>query len=360
MKRLPTSQLVPGMIASQDVLSIDHQMIFPKDTVLTDKLISKLEMYAVVTVYVKTDEPLTDTIDRMIPTEPSYSTWIKSTEEFKVFQVNYETEVDSFKKAMNEVVSRNCDLNVYELLQDALAITAGSTGKISILDMLQNMRNYDDTTFAHCLNVGLICNVFSKWLKLAPDQTELATACGLFHDIGKLLVPNSIITKPGKLSDLEFMEVKKHPQMGYQLLYSKHVADHICNAALMHHERCDGSGYPLRLKREQIDNYAKIVAIADVYDAMTAARVYRGPMCPFHVIEIFESDGIQKYDVHYVMTFLENVASTYLHNRCRLTDGRVGDIVFINKNQLSRPVIHCGNDYVDLAIQPEVSVECLL
>jgi putative nucleotidyltransferase with HDIG domain len=360
MKRLPTSQLVPGMIASQDVLSIDHQMIFPKDTVLTDKLISKLEMYAVVTVYIKTDVPYTDTGDRTCPTEPSYSSWIQSTEEFKVFQANYEVEVDSFKKAMNEVVSRNSDLDVSAMLQDALAITAGSTGKISILDMLQNMRNYDDTTFAHCLNVGLICNVFSKWLKLSSDQAELATACGLFHDIGKLLVPNSIITKPGKLSDLEFMEVKKHPQMGYQLLYSKHVTDHICNSALMHHERCDGSGYPLRLKREQIDTYAKIVAIADVYDAMTASRVYRGPMCPFHVIEIFESEGIQKYDIHFVMTFLENVANTYLHNRCRLTDGRIGDIVFINKNQLSRPVIHCGNDYVDLTIQPEVSVECLL
>jgi putative nucleotidyltransferase with HDIG domain len=360
MKRLPTSQLVPGMVVSQDVLSIDHQMIFPKNTVLTDKLISKLEMYAVMTVYVKTDVPLTEKPDINVPTEPSYSAWIKSTKEFQVFQANYDVEVDSFKKTLNEVVSRNSDLDVYAILQDALTITSGGFGKISILDMLQNMRNYDDTTYAHCLNVGLICNVFSKWLKFTQEQTELATVCGLFHDIGKLLVPNSIITKPGKLSDLEFLEVKKHPQMGYQLLYSKHVADHICNAALMHHERCDGSGYPLRLKRDQIDTYAKIVAIADVYDAMTASRVYRGPMCPFHVIEIFESEGIQKYDVHFVMTFLENVASTYLHNRCQLTDGRVGDIVFINKNQLSRPVVHCGNDYVDLATLPEVSVECLL
>jgi putative nucleotidyltransferase with HDIG domain len=360
MKRLPTSQLVPGMIVSQDVLSIDHQMIFPRDTVLTDKLISKLEMYAVMTVYVKKDVLPTENPVQPVSTEPSYSTWIKSTKEFQIFQANYDVEVETFKKTLNEVVSRNTDIDVYAMLQDALAITSKETGKISILDMLQNMRNYDDTTYAHCLNVGLICNVFSKWLKFTPDQTEMATACGLFHDIGKLLVPNSIITKPGKLSDLEFLEVKKHPQMGYQLLRSKHVADHICNAALMHHERCDGSGYPLRLKRDQIDNYAKIVAIAEVYDAMTASRVYRGPMCPFQVIEIFESEGIQKYDVHYVMTFLENVASTYLHNRCRLTDGRVGDIVFINKNQLSRPVIHCGNDYVDLATLPEVSVECLL
>jgi putative nucleotidyltransferase with HDIG domain len=360
MKRLPTSQLVPGMVVSQDVLSMDHQLIFPKDTVLTDKLISKLEMYAVMTVYIKTDVPYAETPDHSLPQEPSYSAWIKSTDEFRIFQSHYEDEVDSFKKAINEVVARNTDIDVYGLLKNALAITAGNTGKISILDMLQNMRNYDDTTYAHCLNVGLICNIFSKWLKLTSDQTELATACGLFHDIGKLMVPNSIITKPGKLSDLEYLEVKKHPQMGYQLLYSKHVTDHICNAALMHHERCDGSGYPLRLKRDQIDTYAKMVAIADVYDAMTASRVYRGPMCPFHVIDIFESDGLQKYDVHFVMTFLENVASTYLHNRCQLSDGRVGDIVFINKNQLSRPVVHCGNEYVDLTMQLDLNVECLL
>lgn len=128
----------------------------------------------------------------------------------------------------------------------------------------------------------------------------------------------------------------------------------------MHHERMDGSGYPLHYKGPQIDKYARIVAIADVYDAMTATRVYRGPMCPFRVIEIFESEGFQKYDVEFLLVILENIVNTYIQNRCRLSDGREGDIIYINKDKLSRPVVQCGTEYVNLAEHPDLTVEALL
>lgn len=129
---------------------------------------------------------------------------------------------------------------------------------------------------------------------------------------------------------------------------------------MMHHERCDGSGYPLHLKGNKIDRFAKIVAIADVYDAMTAARVYRGPLCPFKVIEILEEEGLQKYGVEYILTFLENVVNTYIQTHCQLNDGRYGDIIYINKEKLSRPIILCGTEYINLAERPELSIECVL
>ena len=198
------------------------------------------------------------------------------------------------------------------------------------------------------------------WLKLSDKEVELATACGLFHDIGKLLVPYSIISKPGKLSDQEFATIKKHPSLGYQLLLSQDVDDHVKNAALMHHERNDGSGYPLKLKGNQIDPYARIVAIADVYDAMTAARCYRGPLCPFRVIEMFEVEGFQKYDVSILLPFLENVVNSCLQNRCLLGDGRKGTIIYINKDKLSRPIVQCGGEYVNLADQPDLEIVRLL
>lgn len=358
MKRLTTSQLIPGMVVAQDVLSIDHQMILNKDTVLTDNMIVKLDMYGILTVYINKAIPLSG--GSVPPGELSYSARIKSSEEFKKFKAQYEKEVDSFKIAINEVVERNAALDVTALLKHSLDMLDKADGKIAIFDMLQNMREYDDTTYAHCLNVGLICNIFASWLKLSPEETELVSACGLLHDIGKLLIPLSIINKPGKLTDMEYNEMKKHPHTGYRLLTSKKINEHICNAALMHHERCDGSGYPLGLKRDQIDRFAKIVAIADVYDAMTAARVYRGPMCPFQVIEIFESEGFQKYDVQYIMTFLEHVADTYIRNRCLLSDNRTGDIIFIDRNHLSRPIVQCGTEYVNLAEEPEIFIECLL
>lgn len=359
MKRLSTQQLIPGMIVADDVMTSNHQMILPKNTVLTDAQIMKLDLYGILTVHVR---------DRIIEqpntppafTGPSYFERIKQSTRFKVFKKAYEEEVDSFKGMINNVVEKNTQLDIKELLSRSLLMVTDVKGHISILDMLHNMREYDDSTFAHCLNVGLICNVFARWLRLSDDEVEMATACGLLHDVGKLLVPHDIIVKPGKLTDLEYHQVKKHSMEGYQLLMSQKIDAHICNAALMHHERCDGSGYPHGLIADEIDSYAKMVAIADVYDAMTSARVYRAPICPFKVIEIFEAEGLQRYDVTYVLCFLENIVNTYIQNRCRLSDGREGTIIFINKPRLSRPVVQCADEYVNLAEEPELCIDALL
>jgi HD-GYP domain-containing protein (c-di-GMP phosphodiesterase class II) len=107
----------------------------------------------------------------------------------------------------------------------------------------------------------------------------------------------------------------------------------------MHHERCDGSGYPSGLTEEGIDDFAKIIAIADVYDAMTAARSYRAPLCAFQVISNFEQDGYQKYQTKYILTFLKQIATTYQSNRVVLSDGRGCKIVMLNQNDLSRPIV---------------------
>lgn len=226
--------------------------------------------------------------------------------------------------------------------------------------MLHNMRAYDDLTYAHCLNVALICNVFAGWLHFSQEDIELATLCGLFHDIGKLCIPDSIIKKPDRLTNEEYDVIKTHTIEGYKILQNQPVNDHIKNAALMHHERCDGSGYPFGLTGNRIDKFAKIVSIADVYDAMTAARVYRGPLCPFTVIDIFEKEGLQKYESEYILCFLKNVVLTYIGQRVRLTNGQEGDVVFINPQQFSRPMIKCGDTFVDLSKQKDIAIERLL
>ncbi len=355
MKRLSTMQLVPGMVVAENVFSFNRQLIVAKGTTLTDKLITRLEIHGVLTVFVVDSLPNVALVPAA-PKEPTYAERIVSSEEFKEFKKEYNINVDSIRDVMNNVVEKNMQLDVSALLQSSLQMVTGSSGKFGILDMLQNMREFDDSTYAHCMNVALICNLLATWLKFSPEDVEMATACGLFHDIGKLLIPHDIITKPGKLSDEEYAQIQKHPVEGYQLLLNQNVDDHVRYSALMHHERYDGTGYPMRLSGNKIDKFARIVAIADVYDAMTAARVYRGPLCPFRVIEIFESEGFQKYDTEFLLPFLENVVNTYIQNRCLLSDGREGDIIFINKDKLSRPIVQCGKEYVNLAEKPDLSI----
>ena len=220
-----------------------------------------------------------------------------------------------------------------------------------MFDMLYNMRSITDSVYAHCLNVALISRMIGRWLKLERHDLDVLTAAGLIHDIGKLCIPEEVLNKPGALTDEEFALIRQHPKLGYDVLKNQHSLDpRIKKAALMHHERSDGSGYPSGVTEDFIDNYAMIVAIADVYDAMTAARAYRAPLCPFEVISNFEKDGFQKYNTRYILTFLKQMATTYQSNRVILSDGRSGKIVMLNQNCLSRPIIQFDdNSCLDLS-----------
>lgn len=358
MKRLSTTQLVPGMTVAEDVLTYDRQLILPRGTVLTDKSIMKLDLYGILTISIENTDGSASS--SLFPQEQAYLQRIKKDPVFPAFKKEYDLSVDFLQDNIQRVVKDNLPLDINELLKSTLRVLGIDRGRIGILDLLQNMREFDSSTFSHSINVALICNILAGWLKWNPQQIELATACGLLHDIGKLHIPRSIITKPGKLSAKELVIIQQHPVLGYQLLVSQSADEHICNAALMHHERCDGSGYPTGLKGNQMDPYAKLVAIVDVYDAMTATRVYRGPLCPFRVIELFEEEGFEKYEVSYLLSFMENVVNAYIQNPCLLSDGRNGNIIYINKDHLSRPIVQCGSEYVNLMEHPDLSVVSLL
>ena len=361
MHKITTAKLVPGMIIARDVYSLDDKFVLPEGVTLTDHTITRLAFYTIPYVYIKDEAELGSKAVPEKTVETSHSAYVKNSVEFQKFSAEFKEDVTHFKSIVNDVVERNAPLDVDLLLHDTLSLLDTARGNIHVFDMLHNLRQYDDLTYTHGLNVALICNVLASWLKLKPEEVELATLCGLLHDIGKLKIPEQIIKKPDRLTDQEYSIIKRHPLEGYKILKKCNVNMHIMNAALMHHERCDGKGYPLGLPAEKIDMYAKIVSIADVYDAMTAARVYRGPLCPFKVIEIFENEGLQKYDTKFIMTFLENVVSTYISNQVRLTDGRIGTVFFINKQALSRPLLKTEDGYIDLMKEPSnISIEAIL
>lgn len=358
MGRVNTCDLVPGMVLDADVYNYNDQLILPEGLVLNEKSITKLSYYAVSSVRIK--DQGNDVTPKVEDTESSYAARLRNTPEFKKYKEDFENTVNEMSRMISDVVLKNAPLETDKLIEDALKLLHPPGGDINVFDMVHNMRHYDDITYAHSLNVGLICNVFAGWLGMNEQEQRLATECGILHDIGKLKIPESIIKKPKKLTDTEFEVIKTHPTEGYKILQRYDVSEHVRNATLMHHERCDGTGYPLGITSEQIDQYAKIVAIADVYEAMTAARNYRGSLCPFAVIEAFEDEGLQKYDTQMIMTFLENIVNTYMMNRVGLSNGKEGDIIFINKQKLSRPTVKCGNEYIDLSKEPNLTIERLV
>ena len=363
MKRVILSDLVPGMVTAEDIFTYNNQLIIAKNTPLTDSIITRLEFYSVMSVRIDDTQPIHDTSAtppeeaQSHPTEQmSYSEQIQSSPQFKEFKEKAEITVDDLRNNINNIVEKGTAIDIDESLEKVAKVFESGNGNLGFFDMLHNMRQYDDLTYMHMMNVSLICRVLAKWLHFSDEDVELATLCGLFHDIGKLTIPDHIIKKPFKLTDEEYHIIQQHTRKGYDILMNQDIDEHVKLSALMHHERCDGSGYPLGLKGDKIDKFAKIVAIADVYDAMTAARVYRGPLCPFAVIEVFEKEGLQRYETEYILCFLENVVLSYMNNRVRLSDGREGEIVYINKNSLSKPLVKCDNDFVDLAKESNLSI----
>ena len=260
---------------------------------------------------------------------------------------------NDLKTFFNDFIHSGGTVNKDALLRETASLIRAQNTTIEFFDMLHNMRQDNDSTYAHSLNVALISRMIGIWLKLPDKELDTLTLAGLLHDIGKTKIPPEILDKQTRLTDEEFQTVRQHPQYGYDILKNQPLDSHIKKTALMHHERCDGSGYPMGLTLDEIDDYALIIAIADVYDAMTAARSYREPLCPFQVIAEFEKDGLQKYKPKYILTFLERIATTYQNNRVILSDGQKAKIVLLNRNHLSKPLVQLDNgECIDLDKSP--------
>ena len=360
MKKLKvlTFHAVPGMKVAENVYTKDNNLIVSKDTSLTDNMITRLEFYDVEEIFIYAEE---DKIQfEADHVEQTYFTKIKQSESFKRFHKAYTNSIDNLKNDFNDLVCNEGDFNIDFLLSEVNKIIYHSDNNIDLFHMLHCIRNYDDTTYIHSLNVSLICNIMGRWLRFSEEDMNIITICGLLHDIGKLMIPPQIIKKPFKLTDDEFETIKRHPLAGYDFLKTKGIDPRIIYSVLMHHERCDGSGYPHGLKGDKIDSFAKLVAIADVYDAMTSARVYRGPMCPFDVVYMFETEGYTKYDTKYVMTFMEGISDTYINTNVRLNNQEEGTVIFINKNELSRPVVRTKDDFIDLSKKRDLKIEAVI
>lgn len=369
MKEYQTKDLLPGMVTATPVRTKRGQLIINPNVELTRTLISRLEFYGIASVQITENRqaaapmetpknpayfPAKSPVSAPSPvSDASYSQKLKSSPEFQRFQVDFTLRSQDLKNCFDAYLSDGGTVNKEELLSKTISLVGPKQTTLDVFDMLHNMRQVNDSTYAHSLNVAIISRIIGKWLHFSNEELDTLTLAGLLHDIGKTKIPDEVLNKDGKLTDEEFQMIRNHPKYGYDILKSQPLNSHIKKAALMHHERCDGSGYPMGLTMEEIDDYALIIAIADVYDAMTAARSYRAPLCPFEVIAEFEKDGLQKYKPKYILTFLENIANAYQNNRVMLSDGTSARIVLLNHRRLSKPLVQLDDGAcIDLEKSP--------
>lgn len=359
-KRIALPNLKPGMQVADDVYNQDFQLILPKGVVLTERSIDRLTYYAIRQIPIFVEEP---TAPEAAPTQASasqppqtHAQRVRESAAFYQYSNAFYEAKDQFQYTLTDIAERDSQVDVDQLFQTTADILQHTSSSYQVFDMLHNMRHFDDSTYAHSLNVSIISNIMGKWLHLPEAEIKILTVAGLMHDIGKLLVPPELITKPGKLTPEEYTIVKQHTRLGYDLLSKQDLDPRIAQVALCHHEKYDGSGYPIGLSGTRIPSFARIICIVDIYEAMTAERVYRKGICPFEVIRQFEAEGFRKYDVEYILTFLKGIVQTYLHETVLLNNGEQGEIVMINERTLSRPMLHTHTGFIDLAKKTELHI----
>ncbi len=226
-----------------------------------------------------------------------------------------------------------------------------------IIKCLSDIKSADEYTYTHSVNVAMYSMLIGKWMNMTSASIKELVEAALLHDIGKIKIPLEILNKNGKLTEEEYEIIKEHPHLGKKLLLKNNeVPEKVLNAVLMHHERIDGSGYPNKLTMDNIDLYARIIAIADVFDAMTQNRVYKKKVSPFDAFQMFTTIGFKSFDPGILMLFLKHISVLYMGFKVLLSTGDVGEIAFIPPQDVTSPVIYVNNQYIDIAKENHIKI----
>lgn len=340
---IPTNILKPGMVIFEDMYSAAGAVILNRDTVLEQWHIEKIHNNCVEKVRIK----LTENDGLFAASEDIKS--IYNQDNVRSFMKKYETKVDEVTHIIKEI-GRGAAVDVHSVNQISKHIIKEFGTVSDVINYLHLVRPMDDYTYSHSLNVSLMSIIIGRWMNLSDEEIDEIATAGLLHDIGKTKISEKLLLKPGKLTDYEFEELKKHPVLGYMMM--ENVKDATLNmkyAVLMHHEKIDGSGYPVGALDEEIPLFPKIIAIADIYDAMTSNRSYRNRMCPFEVIKNFEMQTFGKLDTRILTVFMKNIANTYMGDFVELNSGEICEIVFINPTRIWQPIVRFGDEFIDLS-----------
>jgi len=245
---------------------------------------------------------------------------------------------DKVKKGSTDIQFSELNTIIEDIISDFIS-------QKDILNNLVSLKNISDYTFEHSLNVAVLAIVFGKTLKYNQhDLRKLGMGC-LLHDIGKMLVPEEILNKPSSLTDYEYTVMKNHPELGFKYLQELDVVSPLSRIVVYaHHEKIDGTGYPRGIRGDKIHEFAKVAAVADVFDALTSERVYRKRWPNHKAVDYMISNTENFFDLNLVKKLMPKIASYPNGTEIILSTGEKGIVKKQNSHFSSRPIVRIFRD----------------
>lgn len=353
MEKLMVSTLEcpDGYAVAEDVFNSKGTLIINKDTIVNEYIRQRLLAFKVdkITAFKQESMNYTD------PGKNNPKAYIIA------FKRTYQESAKSVKIIINDLAAGR-ELDSKKIHEISSSLYDNMYSNIAITECLNKIRVVDEYTYTHCINVSLYSMLIGKWLGLPESEIKLLVMAGILHDVGKAKIPLEILNKRGPLTKEEFEVIKKHPLYGFEIVKDNPgISKKVKEAVLMHHEKENGTGYPFGIRGTSISSFAKIVTIADVFDALTSERVYKERQTPFDTFREFERiAGEGHYDPAILLKFIHNISQYYVGSKVMMSTGKFGEIVYVPPHNISRPVVRVEDSYIDLSTQRGMKIAKML
>ncbi len=353
-----------GSIVAEDIFVNTKSPILRKNTKISREHIEVLNAFNVLKVPILVENIFNRTEEELseLNKEKNYSPNERQTKSHISFQQLYEKAVVSYYREFTGWES-GAKVDVAKLRQIVMPLVEKAVEEKQIYALLNNYSSMDKYIAHHSIAVGILSGAIAKKLGYPPGQINQLATAGLLADVGMSKVDSKIREKKTPLLEQEFSEIKKHTIFSFQLIKdSPLLKPEMKLAIFQHHERLDGSGYPKGERLDNISVYSQIIAVADVYHAMTSERVYRARASSFKVLEMIKEEEFGKYNFEVVNALISLVCDLPISTGVRLSTGEVGEIVFSHRDSPMRPMIRLKDSgtILDLAANRSFHIESIL
>jgi len=326
MRRIDVDSIKKGAKLARSIFSSDGGVLLAEGITLDERYIEVLKNRGITQIYIE------DEISKGIEVKDAVKEETRN--EAVVLVKNMMTGHKFISSPEIEEVKATVEKIIGELLRNN-----------DIVYSLSDIKSLDDYTFQHSVNVCILSTITGISLGFGEERLKELAVGAILHDIGKMCISKEILHKPGQLTISEFEEIKKHTVYGYEMLRKNdNLGLASAYIAFGHHERYDGSGYPLQLKGNNIEIYCRIVAVADVYDALTSDRVYRKRLRPNEVYEYITSLGVNHFDPKVVENFVKFVSIYPVGTGVMLNTRERALVIKDNRDAPTKPVVRIIHD----------------